>query len=101
MMTKSKLFLIAAIAAVGFASPAFAQSFDPSAGTGNSLPAAYDANGGLHEGRVAPRSGQIAVRQSGLNAYAMIPGGPSESGQNAPALTGGGSLGYNETNMIH
>src|ERR1700681_877707 len=38
MANKSNLVLLFAFAAVGIAFPAFAQSFDPEAGTGNVLP---------------------------------------------------------------
>jgi hypothetical protein len=65
MMNKSKLILITALAAVTLASPAFAQSFDPDAGTGNVLPFRYETT--------APRHDQIAGRQSGLQSYAMVP----------------------------
>jgi hypothetical protein len=62
MINKSKLALIAAILAVGIASPAFAQSFDPTDGTGNGLPAYYGPRGGLHYGSLPSR---IAVQWSG------------------------------------
>ena len=68
----SKFALIAAIAAVGIASPAFAQSFDSTDGTGNSLPTYYGPHGGLHRG-TAPQNERVIVRQSGLNAFAMVP----------------------------
>ena len=88
MTNKSKLILIAAVASLGIASPAFAQSFDPEAGTGNvlALGAASPASG--HE--------RIAVRRSGLEAYAMIPRTQSDPSVDNPALTGGGNLGYND-----
>ena len=38
MVTKKKIAVIAAIAALGCASPALAQSFNRSDGTGNELP---------------------------------------------------------------
>jgi hypothetical protein len=97
MTRLSKLAVIAAVTAV-IATPAFAQSFDPEAGTGNVLPFAYTP--------IAPQSGKVAVqqvshgkmatRQSGLHAFAMVPGTSSVSNPNDPALTGGGSLGYNQ-----
>jgi hypothetical protein len=50
---RSKIVVIAAIAAIAalsYAAPVFAQSFNRSDGTGNELPSYYDSNGGLHAG---------------------------------------------------
>jgi hypothetical protein len=93
MIIKSKIAVIAAIAALSFATPALAQSFSSSYGTGNELPSYYDQNGGLHTG-IAPQHNQIAARRSGLNAFASV--GRSVSSSDTPANTGGGSIGYNE-----
>jgi hypothetical protein len=71
-----------------FATPAFAQSFDPDNGTGNVLPFSHKST--------APQNNKTAVRQSGLHAFAMVPGPGSAFNSNSPAATGGGSLGYNE-----
>jgi hypothetical protein len=71
MINKSALALFAAVAAVGIASPALAQSFDKTDGTGNELPAYYDADGGLHFG-TAPQSGTITVHTNGLHAFAQV-----------------------------
>ena len=97
MTNKSKLTLVIAVAAAAIASPAFAQSFDPDIGTGNNTSFAYEP---------AIQQGTIAVRQdghehgvagrSGLNAFAMVPGGQAGANSNDPAVTGGGSLGYNK-----
>jgi hypothetical protein len=92
MVTRSKIAVIAAIAALSCASPALAQSFTASNGTGNELPSYYDHNGGLHAG-IAPQT-QTAARRSGLNAFASVGRGVSNS--DSPAATGGGSIGYNE-----
>jgi hypothetical protein len=104
MLTKSTL--TAAVAAVTFiVSPAFAQSFTPSFGTGNEAPSHYDANGGIHPGMLSPRNRPIGVHRAGLNAFdsinrnglnafASVP--PASGGIDSPALTGGGSVGYNE-----
>jgi hypothetical protein len=66
MIRKATLVLIAAI---GIASPALAQSFDPDMGTGN---------------LVAISNGASAVRHSaspnGRNAFAMVPRGGAVSG---------------------
>ena len=88
MISKYKLTLIAAVASMGIASPAFAQS----AG----LPFSYDAQGGRHSftygysqttapdlnQTVAPQRSreQIAARQSGLHAFAEIDGGHNNNG---------------------
>ena len=55
MVTKSKIVVIAAIAALSYAGPVFAQSFNRTEGTGNELPSYYDSNGGLHAG-IAPQN---------------------------------------------
>jgi hypothetical protein len=99
MIDTSKLAMIVAAAALIAASPTFAQSFDPEAGTGNvvSEPADQQAD------RV--RTGPRLARFSGL--YAFVPGRAGRAiavvtpraptvNRNDPALTGGGSLGYNE-----
>ena len=69
MSTKSKFIVATAIAMLGLASPAFAQSFNRSDGTGNELPAYYDKGGGLHAG-IAPQQTQVAVHRTGLSAFA-------------------------------
>jgi hypothetical protein len=98
MTTISKLALIAAIAAAGIASPALAQSFDPEAGSGNVVPFSY-APVAAQSDTVAVRQssrGKIAARQNGLHAFAMVPRSSADGNANDPALTGGGSTGYNE-----
>ena len=55
MVTKSKIVVIAVIAASSYAAPVFAQSFNRTEGTGNELPSYYDSNGGLHAG-IAPQN---------------------------------------------
>jgi hypothetical protein len=97
-MTKfSTLAVIATVAAVAIALPASAQSFDPEAGSGNVVPFSYAP--------IAARNDTVAVRQtshakvarqSGLHAFAMVPRGSADGNSNDPALTGGGSTGYNE-----
>jgi hypothetical protein len=91
MVTKSKIAVIAAVAALSCASPAFAQSFDSDFGTGNDLPSYYDQNGALHAGA---QHNQIGMHRSGLNAFASI--GRSGFASDEPSNTGGGSVGYNE-----
>jgi hypothetical protein len=82
--TSKKLALIAVLAAMSVASPALAQSFDKSSGTGNELPFAYGPGGTKPAWTVPPQNEQIAVRQSnagkvavrqtGRNAFAAVPG---------------------------
>jgi hypothetical protein len=71
-----------------FATPAFAQSFNPDDGTGNVLAFSHKPT--------APQNEKIAIGRSGLHAFAMVPGPGSAFNSNSPAATGGGSLGYNE-----
>jgi len=73
------------------ATPAFAQSFTPSFGTGNELPSYYDANGHLVQGNAS----QPGARANGENAFAMAPGEKTTNDPYSPANTGGGSEGYN------
>jgi len=117
MINTSKLAVVAVLVAMSVASPALAQSFDKSSGTGNELPFAYGPGGTKPAWTVLPQNEQIAVRQSnagkvavrqtGRNAFAAVPGRglydyaavPFASGSdaaNSPAATGGGSTGYNE-----
>jgi opacity protein-like surface antigen len=86
-----KKFLIIAGLLTVIATPAFAQSFTPSFGTGNVLPEYYDANGRLVQG-IAPQS---VARANGDNAFAMAPGRNANVDPDSPANTGGGSEGYN------
>jgi hypothetical protein len=118
MFSKSKIALIAALA-VSIASPAFAQSFNKSDGTGNELPFAYGPGGTKQAWTVVtPQNDQIAARQVGANRfavrqnsqshvaavrggglydYAAVPGASrSDAYANSPGLTGGGSIGYNQ-----
>jgi len=71
-----------------FATPTFAQSFDPDNGTGNILSFSYKST--------VPENVVAAVRQSGLHSFAMAPGHNATFNSNSPAATGGGSSGYNE-----
>jgi hypothetical protein len=118
MISKSKIALIAALT-VSVASPAFAQSFNTEDGSGNELPFAYGpgatksawtAEARQNEQLAAQQIGsqRVAVRQNsrghvavnptgGLYAYAAVPGpAPAERNADSPALTGGGSTGYNQ-----
>ena len=70
----AKKYLPVALALAGFAVvgtvPALAQSFKPEIGTGNSLQFSY---------KQTARNKQLAARQSGLAAFAMIPRASSAS----------------------
>ena len=72
-----------------FATPAFAQSFDPDTGTGNVLTFARTSV-------AAPQNEKIAGGRRGLHSFAMVPGPRSAFNSESPQATGGGSLGYNE-----
>jgi hypothetical protein len=71
MSTRSKFVVAAAIAILGLATPAFAQSFNRSDGTGNELPSYYDRGGGLHAG-IVPQQRQIAIHRNGSSAFARV-----------------------------
>jgi hypothetical protein len=98
-MTKfSTLAVIATIAAVANALPASAQSLDPEAGSGNVLPFSYGPITAQND-TIAVRQanpGKVAARRNGLHAFAMVPRGSANGNSNDPALTGGGSAGYNQ-----
>jgi hypothetical protein len=83
---KKLLTTIAVLTA--FATPTFAQSFDPDNGTGNVLPLSHKST--------IPGNVVAAVRQSGLHSFAMAPGHDAAFNSNSPVATGGGSSGYNE-----
>jgi hypothetical protein len=96
MIRISRLALIA-VAAAGIASPALAQSFDPDVGTGNIVPFSVGpATASVTKVAVHKiRHRTVAARQSGANAFAMVPGSAGGSAF-SPAANGGGSVGYNE-----
>jgi hypothetical protein len=69
MTMKSKLAVIAAVAAMSVASPALAQSFNLGDGAGNVLPFSYGPGGAKARWTVAPQNNQIAVPQIGSGLY--------------------------------
>mgnify|MGYP001382835912 CR=1 FL=1 len=95
MITKSKLAVVLAIATLGIASPAFAQ-YNPGPTTGS---ASNQSERTL--GFYAPQSHRVAGQQSGVGVYDMFPQASSATNSNAPAATGGSSLGYNQALLIH
>ena len=68
------------------ATPALAQSFNPSFGTGNELPFAYKSTA---------QDTQSVARTNGNESFAMDRGGKANIDPDSPANTGGGSDGYN------
>jgi hypothetical protein len=101
MIKKTTLALVAALAVTSFASPVFAQSYDPSVGTGNALPFAYGAGGIKQRSVAVPPAGLIAGPQrqtagrDGYHSFASVPSGNSAPNSDSPQATGGGSAGYN------
>jgi hypothetical protein len=73
MANKSQSVLFFTFAAAGVAFPAFAQSFDPEAGTGNVLPFSDGAPAAQNYPITPPASGKIAARHNGLYGYTTIP----------------------------
>jgi hypothetical protein len=75
----NRIFRLALIGltAAGIAAPAFAQSSQHRVG--------------LHK----VHRQTVVTRDSGINAFAMVPGGAGGSAF-SPAANGGGSIGYNE-----
>ena len=79
MVTKSKIAVIATIAALSYAGPVFAQSFNRTDGTGNELPSYHASGDGLHAG-IAP--------QNAPGLYAFASGRHAVSGSRALAQIG-------------
>jgi hypothetical protein len=86
-----KLFTTMAIL-TAIATPSFAQSFDPDLGTGNVLPFFPAPSLVSPAASVQPRH-KIARHKTGADSFASF-SGPRVSADD-PALTGGGSVGYN------
>jgi hypothetical protein len=74
MLIRSLLIATAAVAALALASPASAQSFSRSYGTGNNIPSYYDKDGGLVVGD-APQAVRGVLAGRGLYAHHALPGG--------------------------
>ena len=87
------------VAAIGIAAPAFAQSFDADFGTGKIVPFGVGStSAAVQQGPTAGhkiRRDALAVRRSGLDAFAMVPASAGGSAF-SPVVSGGGSIGYNE-----
>ena len=82
-------YLPVALALAGFAAagtaPALAQSFNPEIGPGNSVQFSYGQT---------PQTKQLAARQNGLNAFALVPRASSASESSDWSTTGRGSIGH-------
>jgi hypothetical protein len=98
MISKSKIGVLALVAMMGIATPAFAQNLETGTAAntfGWNSPHADAISGGasgLHAFARAPR----AHVRSGLRAFDMLPG--AAFGSDSPSSTGGGSAGYNSYN---
>jgi opacity protein-like surface antigen len=100
MIKMSRIAVVAAVAATALSSPTFAQSFGPQHGAGNTSTSSFPATIGQNS-RMAHRvhvRGRAPAPRSGLHAFAAtIPNTYSPAlNPFSPALTGGGSAGYNE-----
>jgi hypothetical protein len=76
--TNMKKFIATLTVLTAIATPAFSQV----------VPSSHK---GTH-----PQNHKIALRQDALHAFAAVPGAGSIANPDAPAATGGGSVGYNE-----
>jgi hypothetical protein len=100
MISKSKLGAFALVAMMGIATPAFAQNLETGTAAntyGWNSPQADAISGGssgLHAFAMVPR----AHLRSGLGAFDMARGAAFGSG--SPSATGGGSIGYNNSNVL-
>jgi len=116
MMKKTTLALIGALAATSIASPVFAQSYDPGEGTGNVLTFAYGTDAIKQRLPAVPPAGltvgseHVAAQNGSTNVvagirdrhlYDFVPSGDPVANSNDPALTGGGSAGYNALVLDH
>ena len=98
-MTRMSKLALVAVGAIGIAAPAFAQSFDPDVGTSKIVPFGGGPAAIARQKTVAVHQVRhrhaVAARQSGLEAFAMVPASAAAS-PFSPAAVGGGSVGYNE-----
>jgi hypothetical protein len=90
MISKSELAAIAFVAALGAATPAFAQALQ----TGTAANRAQLYGSSSASCQFVPY-GRQADRANGLGAYAMVPGSAFAT-RRGPATSGGGSIGYNQ-----
>jgi hypothetical protein len=71
MISKSKLAIVAAVVAMGIASPALAQS----SGTWSAGISTRNGRPYVQTQSTTPQNDKITVHQSGLRAFAMVPRG--------------------------
>jgi hypothetical protein len=90
MLKKTALALVA-VATVGLTSPALAQAFDPEIGPGNQASPVYAVT---IDRQVQRPVVQHRVSADAYGAYAYAPYAMRDYNE-APAATGGGTLGYN------
>jgi hypothetical protein len=83
MTNKSKLALIAVLAAMSVASPALAQSFNKGDGTGNNMPFAYGPGGTKPAWTVPQENEQTAARPSNAGKVAAHQNGHRFAGTGA------------------
>ena len=98
MISKSKLGVLALVAMMGIATPAFAQNLETGTAAntyGWNSPRADAISGGSTGLRAFARVPRTHGR-SGLRAFDMVPG--AAFGSESPSATGGGSIGYNSYN---
>jgi hypothetical protein len=93
----SAVVIAAAIAASTLTSPASAQAFSTSWGTGNVQATHYDANGRLVFDSVS--QGSAVANDRGLSAFASSP--IHDKGLSGAVTVPGGSVGYNELLATH
>ena len=98
MTTNSKIAMLVTLAAIGVASPAFAQSFDPDTGSGNVLSLTDQSTASYAQAlpKLSIHHKRVAHHHEGLDAFAMAPRAQSGSVSDDPINAGGGNLGYNE-----
>jgi hypothetical protein len=89
----AKKILVAAALLLGATSAALAQSAFTTGSAADRARAGYATPYG--SGLYAYAPGSVASPANGLGAYAMVPHGRTDSIDD-PALTGGGSTGYND-----
>jgi hypothetical protein len=84
MISKSKLAVVAAVVAMGIASPALAQS----SGTWSAGISTRNGRPNVQTESTNFQNDKITVRQSGLRAFAMVPGGAQSGSTYNPATSG-------------
>jgi hypothetical protein len=100
MISKSRLGALALVAMMGIATPAFAQNLETGTAAntyGSNSPQADAISGGSRGLRAFAMVPQAHLR-SGLRAFDMAHGAAFGSG--GPSATGGGSIGYNNSNVL-